>query len=490
MPKAAKLLQTAIEHHKASRFEDAEAAYREVLEAPLEPQAERLRLLGSLCLQTGQGALAAEYLERASKLLPEDPETLTNYGTALRLIGKTQEAVLCYRSALQLCPSFADAAFNLASTLHSLDHLDEARICCKEALRFRPDFVHAHILLGLCLQEKGKHREAIQCFSQALKFNPASNDAAWNKSLSLLALGEYEEGWRLFETGLQGARTLHGPLREPRWKKGESLRAKRLLIQSEGGYGDTLQFIRYAEVCKKAGATVIVSCPSALHRLFSASGYIDELCCEEGNVPFDYSIPLMSFPQLFGTTLVSIPSSKPYLCPPDDIRIAWAKRLRNIHGLKVGLAWAGSPRKDDPNAHRIDHRRSIDLDILRPLFETPNTVFVSLQLGEKKYQIIDCGLENKIIDVTSHIHDFADTAALIDQLDLVISVDTAVAHLAGGMGKPVWILSRFDACWRWLQNRPECPWYPSARIFGQESPGHWTPVVDEIRKALRNLAER
>ncbi|MFA4994078.1 MAG: tetratricopeptide repeat protein [Bdellovibrionales bacterium] len=629
MSQAAKLLQTAIAHHKAERFQDAEKAYRKFLRGN-DTNADGLRLLGALYLQTGQKALAAEFLEKAARLLPHDPETLTNLGIALRNLtrqeeavtrfkqalahradyipalrnlgslyyeigrmgeaessyervlrlspkyapahfdygnsllslgkineaiaqyeyalklnpdyleaiinlgiafslagkndlsqqwreraqalfekalaadpdntvamnnlgnilrqqGKAEEAAAYYKKALSLRPDYAEAAINLGTALRDLCRSDEAIESCRFALTLRPDSAEARINLGTFLQEKGQHDEALALFTEALQRKPSSIDAKWNKALSLLALGQYKEGWQLHEIGLGVPHMRGDHAEEKRWK-GEDLKGKRLLIRSEQGLGDTMQFVRYAEMCKAQGAVVIVVCQPALRRLLSNCPFIDDLP-EKGVEPdFDYHVPMMSLPYMFGTDLDSIPAKIPYLRVGDAARAQWADKFANARGFKVGLVWSGNPREKLIAAHLTDKRRSMDLQTLMPLFDAEGIQFFSLQKGAKTDQIKACGLQDKVTDFMSDVEDFEDTAAIIEHLDLVISVDTSVAHLAGGMGKSVWILSRFDACWRWLQNRPDNPWYPTARVFGQKSAGDWGGVIEDVRIALNNIS--
>jgi len=429
---------------------------------------------------------ARHWLEEALKTDPDSPTAMNNLGIVLRQLGETEQAAALFESALQKRPAYAEAMINLATSLRDLGQIDKALERIRAALALKPDLADSHTNLGVFLQEQGRHEEALSAFTQALRLSPCSIDAVWNKALSLLALGHYREGWALHETGLGVPHMRGATLPDRRWQ-GEDLTGKRLLIRCEQGLGDNLQFIRYAELCKEKGARVIVQCPDALRSLFSNCPYIDGLCAAAETPEFDCHAPIMSLPFIFNTEIETIPRRFPYVHVGEAARRKWAGRFPK-GGFKVGLVWAGNPREELQGAHLVDRRRSMDLENLRPLFEGAGISFYSLQMGAKAAQIDSCGLRDRLIDFMADVKDFEDTAAMIEHLDLVISVDTSVAHLAGGMGKPVWVLSRFDACWRWLQNRPDNPWYPSARVFGQTTRGDWDGVVARVKEALAKKA--
>lgn len=431
---------------------------------------------------------ARQWLEKAAQADPHNLQAMNNLGIVLRLLGETESAVACFQKALAVRPDYAEALTNLATCLHDLGEIDEAIACCGTILSLKPDAAEAHINLGVFLQQKGAHQEALSSFTKALRFRPRSIDAAWNKALSLLALGHYKEAWALHEAGL-GIAHMRGPYTPDKRWQGEDLAGKRLLICCEQGLGDNLQFVRYAALCKERGANVLVQCPESLRALLSNSPSIDVLPKKPGAGDYDLHIPIMSLPYMFGTEIDTIPSRFPYLHVGANARQKWAPRF-DMGGFKVGLVWAGNPREDQINAHLVDRRRSMDLADLLPLFDVEKVTFYNLQMGAKAGQIDDGHLQSRLIDWMKDVRDFEDTAAIVEHLDLVISVDTSVVHLAGGMGKPVWVLSRFDACWRWLQNRPSNPWYPSARVFGQQKPGDWQSVIVRVKEALQEVLAR
>ena len=450
--------------------------------------------LGMALSQAGRGEQARHWLgvsqglfEKALQVDPANIVAMNNLGNVLRQQGKPEEAVSYYREALRLRPDYVQAAINLATSLRDLNLLDEAVEGCRHVLRLMPDSIEARINLGTFLQEQTRHEEAVAHFAEALRVKPSSLDAQWNKALSLLSLGHYAEGWTLHEAGL-GVSHMRGEYTSPerRWK-GEPFVGKRLLLWSEQGLGDTLQFVRYAALCKQRGGEVIVLCPPALRGLLRNCPFIDVLPEHVTDGDYDLHVPMMSLPYIFGTVVETIPVAIPYLHVSDAARARWVDKFQGVGGYKVGLVWAGNPRENQISAHMIDRRRSMTLEMLRPLLAFEGVRFYNLQMGAGVAQIDICGLRNRLTDLMPDVRDFEDTAAIVENLDLVISVDTSVVHLVGGMGKPVWVLSRFDACWRWLQNRPDSPWYPTARVFGQQTAGDWAGVVERVEKALNTV---
>ncbi|MDR3424092.1 MAG: tetratricopeptide repeat protein [Alphaproteobacteria bacterium] len=526
------LLSTGKNDEAIAHYEQALRLHPDYIEAMIN--------LGMILSHAGKGEAGRRWLEAArlryGKILQADPSNaaaMNNLANILRQLGRAEEAVAHFREALRVRPDYAEAATNLATSLRDLNRLDEAIESSRLALRLKPDSFHARVNLGVFLQDKRRHEEAITLFAEALQRKPASPDAKWNKALSHLALGQYREGWALHEVGL-GVAHMRGKNFAPqrRWT-GEEIAGKRLLLWCEQGFGDSMQFIRYAALCKARGAHVSVHCPQALRRLFANDAFIDALPESLEAAAFDFHAPLMSLPYIFGSDLDTIPVPIPYLHISEQTRAKWAKiftdqsdgipsppsrgervRVRGDAGntnvnsphpnptsentkkltsrpeFKVGLAWAGNPRENHINAHLADRRRSISLEMLRPLFDVAGTKFYNLQMPAAAAQIDACRLRGRIVDYMGDVKDFEDTGAIIERLDLIISVDTSIVHLAGGLGRPVWVLSRFDACWRWLQNRPDNPWYPTARVFGQETPGDWQSVVESVKATLKAVKNK
>jgi len=300
--------------------------------------------------------------------------------------------------------------------------------------------------------------------------------------------GRFEEGWKEYEwrwkTKLLSGDA--GRFSAPTWG-GEAIGDRVILLHAEQGLGDTLQFCRYAPLIA-AGARVVLEVQAPLTRLLSQLPGIAAIVARgDGLPPFDLHCPLLSLAGVVGTTLDTIPAEAPYLAADPALAADWRDRLAGLGGLRTGLVWAGG-RRLDANLAAVDRRRSIALDTMSPLGEVSGVTFISLQKGDPSAQAAHPPAGMALYDFTADLHDFADTAALIDNLDLVISVDTSVVHLAGALGKPVWLLNRFDTCWRWLLDRDDSPWYPQLRQFRQPSPGDWKSVISGVGDALQCLA--
>ncbi|MDR3416917.1 MAG: tetratricopeptide repeat protein [Nevskia sp.] len=466
---------------------------------------------------------ACDSFERARRLKPGDVRILDNLGLAYRMVGEADQAVQLHRQALQLQPQNADVHNHLATALCDQGQFAEGLACFQQALRLRPQFPGAFYQLGVALANQGRFEEAMQCFAQALRLRPDWElptmglgtslsflgrfdegyhwyeralrmrpdwaECKYNMGTSLLGRGDYAAGWPLYEWRLDDPKNRHKPKLDRRWDGGP-LEGKRLLIRSEQGLGDALQFVRYAALCKARGATVIVACYPPLRSLFENCDYIDEVVVDAPAGGYDLQIEMMSLPYRFGTTLQDVPAAVPYLKTNAEARRKWAPRFAGVAAPRIGLVWAGNPREHDLAASRIDVRRSMKLEQMKPLLEVEGARFYNLQFGAKAAELDECGLRGRLTDYMSEVEDYLDTAAIIENLDLVIAVDTSVVHAAGGLGKPVWVLSRHDACWRWLRNQERNPWYPSARVFGQTTAGDWAGVVERVRQALQATIRR
>jgi tetratricopeptide (TPR) repeat protein len=421
--------------------------------------------------------------DRAIALRPDLADTHFNRGNALQDQRRFEAAVASYDQAIALRPDHATAYGERGNALAALMRLEDALASYDQAIALRPELAQVHGNRGLTLHNLRRHEDAIASYRKAIELCPDLAEAHWNLSLSHLAAGNYEPGWELFEwrwkAGLARAgRGLPGAA----WLGDSPIAGKTILVHAEQGYGDTLQFCRYVPMLAES-ARVVLDVPSRLVRLLSGlPGVAGIVASGDALPPFDAWIPMLSLPLVFRTTLATIPVAIPYLYADPERSAFWRRRLAAFPGRKVGLVWAGSPRHGDPASNAIDQRRSITPRHYAPLGAIPGLCLISLQKGDAAARTSE-GIT--LHDWTEELDDFADTAALVEALDLVISVDTAVAHLAGALAKPVWVLNRFDQCWRWLRDRDDSPWYPTARLFRQRSQGDWAGVMRDVVEALR-----
>jgi tetratricopeptide (TPR) repeat protein len=467
-------------------FEEAVVCFERALRLrPDDP--ETLYCLGSALYEQGKPEAALAYYAKATQIRPSDAKTQLNMGVCWQDLNNLQEAVLCYEKALRSKPDYVHALVNLSAALWGMERGAEARAKLERALQIEPDNAGAITKLGSLLNDEGKIGEALEHFNRALAHAPENEVALGGKSLALLALGEYREGWKFYEIGL-GHSNMRGVNRFSAVKMwdGKPAPDKHLLIWTEQGIGDSLQFIRYAELCKLRFRKVSVLCQKPLVRLFKALPFIDDVfdVPQEGRNNFDEQVAIMSLPHRFDTVLETVPATVPYLRVDPAIQAKWTAKFASVTGMKIGLVWAGGSHKDNKRGNLMDRQRSVGLERMKPWLDLQGARFYNLQKDEPGEQIKALGLADRLTDFMDEVTDFADTAAIVQNLDLVITVDTSVAHLAGGLGKPVWILSRYNADWRWLQNRPTNPWYPTARIFGQPTLGDWDSVMAEVGREL------
>ncbi len=480
----------AVDLQNAGRRAEAETFYRAALAlAPERP--DSWANLGLTVLHEGRAEEAVECERQALRLDPDNVEALNNLGIAAHALNSLSEAQNHFRAVLRLAPDHANATLNLGVIRQSLGHVEEAETLYRRARGLGVDEARVCNNLALALAELGRLDEAETTCRDALAANPDYPEAAVNLGMILLMLGRLAEGWPWYES-----RWRVDPLRsrarlpaETRWSGAEPIAGKTVLLLGEQGFGDVLQFCRYAPMVAELGARVILAVPAPLTRLMRSLQGVDRVVSQDDALPaFDLHCPLMSLPLAFDTSEDTIPRHVPYLAVDPDAIERWRTIISpppRITGLRIGLVWAGARRQDQPHAAAIDQRRSMRLTRMAPLGMVPDCEFVSLQLGSPAAETETAPFP--IIDVAGQLTDFAETAALIDTLDLVISVDTAVAHLAGALGKPVWLLSRLDACWRWGRDRDDTPWYPAMRLFRQTTQGDWAGVMRRVADALIGL---
>jgi tetratricopeptide (TPR) repeat protein len=486
----AQICEAAVLLHGQGRLAEAEQLYRSVL-AKDRGDFGALHGLGIMHLQQGKPAEGARLIRKALARNPASVEAQGNLGNALGALRRYDEALACFERALALRPGIAETHNNLGTILWKLGRHAEALGHYETAIGVNPNYAEAHNNLGLALKDFNRFEEALPHWRQAQTIRPRYGAAHWNESLACLALGDYELGWRKYEWRwiTPEAGVANRGLPQPLWR-GEALEGKTILLHAEQGLGDTLQFARYVPMVAARGGRVVLEVQKPLVKLLAGLDGVAEIHAQGAPLPrFDVQCPLMSLPLAFRTRLETIPAAVPYLQAGELQVAAWRQRVAGLPGLRVGLVWAGSPRPFQPLAQEVDQRRSITFRHFAPLATVPGVSFVSLQKGEPAAQTRHPPAGMVIHDWTDDLHDFADTAALITALDLVISVDTSVVHAAGALAKPAWMLNRFDSCWRWLVGRNDSPWYPSLRQFRQPQPGDWDMVMRDVRQALIDYAK-
>jgi Tfp pilus assembly protein PilF len=475
-------LRRAIQAQEQDEIEQAEAIYRQVLEKNPDNTTARNRL-ARICLASGRCDEALENYQKLLRLLPNQAALLNDKGIALTELGKLSEAISSFKQALNRNPHYGDVYNNLGLALAKEGLLEEAIVAFAQSLSLKPDNPEAYCNLGNVVLDLGRVEDAVANYRQSIRLKPNYAEAQMNLAMTWLLLGEFERGWLWYEWRWRMTGTASRDFVQPPWD-GSALSGAKILLHAEQGLGDTLQFIRYAPLVKERGGFVIVECPGTLVPLLATCPGIDELIAY-GTMPpaFDTHAPLMGLPRLFGTSMATIPAAIPYLSAACDLGEYWRRHLSEIGGFKVGAFWQGDPR------HQKDRQRSIPLAAFGPLADVAGVQLCSLQKEPGTDQLACAAFP--ILDLASRFRNFADTAAALVNLDLVITVDSAVAHCAGALGVPVWVLLPYAPDWRWLLHREDSPWYPTMRLFRQEQPGDWEGVFRRVKAALEErLAAR
>jgi hypothetical protein len=394
-----------------------------------------------------------------------------------------EAAIAHFNRALALRPDQAETHNNLALALEHLGRLDEAVAHYNHSLNLGPNQAETHNNLGNALEHQGRLDEAMASYERALALKPDYPEVHYNRALMFLLRGEYAPGWAEYEWRLRcKSNPQSHEFHCPKWS-GEPLGGRTILVHAEQGFGDVIQFLRYVPIVAQLDANVALAVPRPLFRLAdNLPGVGAVLSDGDPILEADLHCPLLSLPYAFGTTLETIPNSVPYLTPPADALAAWASRFSTCSELKVGLVWSGNPE------NKLNTTRSIALPALETLWGIAGIRWFSLQVGK---QAGDIALVPKqpIDDLSPFLTDFGETAAAICHLDLVITVETAVAHLAGALGRPVWVPLAFVPAWRWLLGRQDSPWYPTMRLYRQTTPGDWTTVVQALADALARMVD-
>ena len=465
------------------KAETAISCYRELLEMQPDHAAAHANL-GLLYHETKNPARAEALTSKAILLQPDKLIAHNTLGLIKLDQERYQEAINCFQKATRLDPGYAQGHYNLGLTQLRSGKPIVAAEYFQQALQLEPDNPDTLNDLGSAFKAMGNHKQALENYTRAIQVNSDHAEAHWNRSLALLLTSNYTEGWTEYEWRWKSANRQPRKLAGPAWQ-GESLSGRRIFLYTEQGLGDSIQFIRYAQQLKERGATVIVELPSELSRVFATCRGIDQIINQGEPLPiFDFHSPLMSLPGLLNTREGTIPSDIPYLSPPDDRKVTLSRIFdRGSPSLKVGIVWAGSPK------HTNDSNRFCQAQNFLVISNLQSVQLYSLQKGGRVPELSSVEPAGSIIDLSGHLEDFADTAQALGKLDLLITVDTSVAHLAGAMGTPVWVLLPYVPDWRWQLHRDDSPWYPSMRLFRQQQPGGWIAVFEQVKKALIAFAE-
>lgn len=482
-------LVTARDHYQqivsALREQKPRDSHQDNLENFSKTHEKGLQLFAS-----NQTAAAIKEFEKATLLMPDSPEAFHNLGMSLEKIGRLGEAFTCYERTLTLNPNLAPTHNNIGNVLRELGQPEKALAHFENAIQLNPNYAEAFSNYGWTLYGLREFSKSLECYQKALSLKSDLNAARFNLGLCQLIMGDLKNGWMNYEFRFDQPTYIkrHFPENIPQWR-GEPLQNKSIFIHSEQGLGDTIQFCRYIKNLRALGAEVFFEPQSplllTLKDLEGVSAFV-----VNGQAPLstDYHCPLMSLPLGFGTTVDSIPNQVPYIFAAKDKQSLWKEKLTSITKPKVGLVWNGGFRPNQPELWGVNERRNVPLSLIKNI-QLSGIHFVSLQKGEMgEKELLEHQSEywphGNFSNFSNELHDFSDTAALISQLDLVISVDTSTAHLAGALGKPVWILNRYDGCWRWLRDGADTRWYPTAKLYRQEQIGDWDTVITKLRNDL------
>ncbi|WP_027720901.1 tetratricopeptide repeat protein [Maridesulfovibrio zosterae] len=419
---------------------------------------------------------AVTHYVMALSFMPDDPVLLTNLGVALREQNKFKAAEMCYRRAIAVREDSPGSWSNLGNVLRRMGRLKEAVTCHRKAVELDKKFIDAYYNMGLVLQDLGKLDEAIKIFDYCLKQKPGKANINWDRALALLAKGDFLKGFEAYEYRWQREELTERHFRQPLWD-GSPLSGKRIFIYTEQGFGDSLHFCRYVSEVAKAGGKVLFECQKELISLLRNLDGLDGIISAGDKLPdFDVQAPLMSLPRIMKHDINTIPRGCPYITPPAQAGFPVHVPQGTIK--KIGIVWAGKP------THKNDHNRSVSLENFLTFTRIPGVTLYSLQKGPEiaQREKMACGI--MVRELGGGCEDFADTAKVMLQLDLIITVDTSVAHLAGALGLPVWVALPYNSDWRWMCKRNDTPWYPTMTLFRQKKSGNWDDVFNEMLNLL------
>jgi tetratricopeptide (TPR) repeat protein len=461
-----------------ARLEEAAASYTMALAADAKNHVARNNL-GAVLLDMGRFEEAVGHFRKVIEARPDLVNAFNNLGFALTRLKRFDEALTVLDRAVTLDSSLVEAVNNRGNVLRSLDRQEEAMADFDRAIALKPDYANAHANRGACLDDMFRFEEALASYRTALALKPDHGDAHWNLAINRLRVGDYKTGWAEAEWRWKAPLVDIQRRRwdRPLWLGSEPIAGKTLLLFNDQGLGDAIQFCRYIPRLAERGAKVILEIDRPLRELLSGIAGIAQVVVKGEALPeHDFHCPLMSLPLAFGTMIDTIPPNVPYVSAGRHTK-NWGTFLGATRRPRIGVVWSGNP------LHANDRKRSLPLAALKPLFDT-GAQFVSLQKNARDSDLAVLREHGDILDAAPELESFADTATLIQQLDLVISVDTSVAHLAGALGKPVWILLPYVPDYRWLLDRDESPWYPTARLYRQTAARDYAEVIDRVRADL------
>ena len=471
-----------------NRLQEARESYRQAIRLNPDYAEAHLRLADVLCdlRQFGEALLSCD---RALQLTPDAADAHFQRGNVLRRLGRAEEALKSYERTVQIRPDFWQAQSNRGSVLCDLGRADEGLLCLERAIELMPAEPKLYTNRAVVLRSLKRFDEALQAFDAAIRAGPDHAEAHYEKAELLLLLGDYRRGWDLYEwrwkTGLRTAQPLYDDY--PLWTGEQPVAGRSMLIRPEVGFGDFIMFARFALSLRALGARIVMHTPRPLLPLFARLGEgvvaLDEA---EPVPPVDLQCPIMSLPRALATTLDSVPSEVPYLSVAEEKQKEWKERLGRSDAFRIGLAWAGQAGRDIDSS--LFRNRSIPIRHLQPLFDLP----VEIHSLQKETPENDAAFLTRLDRIVTHdreLADFADTAALIQEMDLVISIDTSVAHLAGALARPLWVMLPYAVDYRWGPAGDKTPWYPTATLFRQPGVGEWESVVREIRARLAEVLQ-
>ncbi len=473
---AQRALKVAFDLHNSGRHEDAEALCRLLL-LHIPQDNQLLFLLGMVLQKLGRSAEALTFLETAERLQPKSAKVLNSLGFVHQSLTNHERAIEYYTRAIELGMNAADTYYSMGNACHQLGDIERAAMLFRKAVELKPQDVASWNNLGKCLNDSNRLEESIQTYDRALAIDPSYAMARYGRAVTLLAAGRLREGFREYNHWrTHGIKPRQFP--QPEWQ-GEPIREQTLFLHAEQGFGDAIMYARFLPEVRRRASRVILECRPELKTFFTHCAVADVVIAYDETIPpFDYFSSVASLPGIFGTVLDTIPHETPYL------KISATEILPPAPAglLKVGVVWAGNP------LHHNDAARSMRFEDFAPILLVPGVAFYSLQLPVRAQDEAGFRSLANVVEVSGRFKSFLETAAIVAQLDLVIAVDTAMAHLAGALGRPVWTLLPFAPDWRWMLNREDTPWYPNMRLFRQKQRGEWQPVVARVAEELGRLA--